>query len=271
MRLTISSEDPAGCRLSLQPVAAVNGSAHDLSAYPSQRTRLSCPSPAPIEVWGFMFAVGGGDDVLPDGVPVDPHAVRTTAATAANAPSFMRLPLPPLVENVCLIGRPGQPDRPPFELLGVAQSVHILTYRHELLPAVEAHQVAGAHPDVNDLLDLALLDRHSRLDPLASGQHPDLFRTDDKPHPVALEDVRDADEAGDELGRGLLVDLDRRADLLDQPVRHDRHAVAHGQSLFLVVRDIDERDPDFLLNLLELNLHLLAQLQVERTEGLVEK
>src|SRR5947208_13589995 len=99
IRLTISSDDPAGCRLSLQPVAAVNGSAHDLSAYPSHRTRLSWPSPAPMEVWGFMFAVGGGDDVLPVGVPVEPHAVRTTAAAAANAPNFIALPLPPVVRE----------------------------------------------------------------------------------------------------------------------------------------------------------------------------
>src|SRR5438094_9763311 len=89
IRLTISSDDPAGCRLSLQPVAAVNGSAQDLSAYPSHRTRLSWPSPGPIVVWGFMVAVGGCSCVLPVGVPDDPHAVRIIAPTAASAPSFM--------------------------------------------------------------------------------------------------------------------------------------------------------------------------------------
>src|SRR2546423_9057148 len=84
IRLTISSEDPAGWRLSLQPVAAVNGSAHDLSAYPSHKTRLSWPSPAPIDARGFMVAVGGCCRVLPGGGPGDPHTVRTTAADSAN-------------------------------------------------------------------------------------------------------------------------------------------------------------------------------------------
>src|SRR6266446_6972876 len=96
IRLTISSDDPAGCRLSLQPVATVNGSAQDLSAYPSHRTRLSWPSPGPIEARGFKVAVGGCACVLPGGVPDDPHAVRTTAPTAASAPSFMRFLYLPL-------------------------------------------------------------------------------------------------------------------------------------------------------------------------------
>src|SRR5438105_604351 len=96
IRLTISSEDPAGCRLSLQPVVAVNGSAQDLSAYPSHKTRLSWPSPAPIDARGFIAAVGGCCCVLPEGVPDDPQAVRTTAATAANAPNFMRFLYLPL-------------------------------------------------------------------------------------------------------------------------------------------------------------------------------
>ena len=34
---------------------------------------------------------------------------------------------------------------------------------------------------------------------------------------------------------------------------------------------VDERDPDLLLDALELDLHLLAQLEVERTERLVEQ
>ena len=37
------------------------------------------------------------------------------------------------------------------------------------------------------------------------------------------------------------------------------------------MRDVDEGDPDVALDLLELDLHLLAQLQVERAERLVEQ
>src|SRR5262249_12670394 len=150
MRLTISSDDPAGWRLSLHPVCCVNGSAHDLSAYPSHNTRFSCPSPAPILSSGFMPAVGGWAILLPVLLDVDPHAVSASATTAAMAPNFIAF-LPPVVEHVRVIGDPRQPDWPPLESVGVAYGVHILTYRHELLPAVEAHQVAGAHADIDHL------------------------------------------------------------------------------------------------------------------------
>src|ERR1700675_428063 len=87
MRLTISSDEPAGCWLTLQPVAAVNGSTHDLSAYPSHRTRFSWPSPAPIEVGGAIFAVGGTCSVGPLGEGLEPHAVAASTAVAAIHPS----------------------------------------------------------------------------------------------------------------------------------------------------------------------------------------
>src|SRR6266853_7010245 len=82
--VTISSDEPAGFWLTLQPVAAVNGSTHDLSAYPSHRTRFSWPSPGPMAVGGFMFAIGGCARVEPDGVVVPPHAVTATTAAAAR-------------------------------------------------------------------------------------------------------------------------------------------------------------------------------------------
>jgi hypothetical protein len=54
-------------------------------------------------------------------------------------------------------------------------------------------------------------------------------------------------------------------------VAEDGQAVAHRERLLLVVRDVDEGQPDLLLDLLELDLHRLAQLQVERAERLVEQ
>src|SRR5256885_158709 len=177
----------------------------------------------------------------------------------------------PFFENVCLIGRPGQPYRPTFELLGVAQSVHILTYRHELLPTVKADHVARTDADIDDLFDLALLDGHAWFGLLSAGQHPDLLRADDEAHAVPQEHVRDADEPRHELGCRLFVDLDGRADLLDLAVRHHGHAIAHGQGLFLVVGDVDEGDPDLFLDLFKLDLHLLPELEVERAERLVEQ
>ena len=55
------------------------------------------------------------------------------------------------------------------------------------------------------------------------------------------------------------------------PVVEHREAVAHRERLLLVVRHVDERDPELLLELLQLDLELLAELEVERTERLVQQ
>src|SRR5260221_548914 len=88
---------------------------------------------------------------------------------------------------------------------------------------------------------------------------------------MPLQQVGDADEAGDELGPRALVELDRGADLLDQAFVENGYPVAHRKRLVLVVGDVDEGDPDLALDRLQLSLHLLAQLQVERAEWLVEQ
>ena len=77
--------------------------------------------------------------------------------------------------------------------------------------------------------------------------------------------------AGDERrGRALVHGLGV-GQLLDVAVEHDRDPVAHAHRLFLVVGDEDERDAELALEQLELDLHLLAQLAVERAERLVEQ
>ena len=81
----------------------------------------------------------------------------------------------------------------------------------------------------------------------------------------------DPQEAGDEGGARRLVQLRRRAELLDLARVHDRDRVGHRHRLFLVVRDVDERDADLVLDALQLELHLLAELHVERAERLVEQ
>ena len=85
-------------------------------------------------------------------------------------------------------------------------------------------------------------------------------------HP-ARPQVGLADEAGHEDVGGPLVDLDRGADLLDPARVHHRDAVAHRQRLLLVVGHVDERDADLALDALELELHDLAQLEVEAPSG----
>src|SRR5438445_6373608 len=115
-----------------------------------------------------MLAVGGGACELPGLLLVDPHAAMDRAASAAIAPSFI-VSLPPLIEDECVVCRPGEPHGPTFEPFGISQGVHILTYRDEVLALLEAHHVAGAHADVDHLLDLARLDGHAGRRRLALG------------------------------------------------------------------------------------------------------
>ncbi len=90
-------------------------------------------------------------------------------------------------------------------------------------------------------------------------------------HDLARHQVRHADEARDE-GRGrALVDRLRVRHLLDHAAVHHGDPVGHRQRLLLVVGHVDERDAHVALDPLQLNLELLAQLEVERAERLVEQ
>ena len=69
----------------------------------------------------------------------------------------------------------------------------------------------------------------------------------------------------------LVVELERRADLLDDAVVHHHDLVGHGHGLDLVVRDVDGRGLQPLVQLLDLGAHLHAQLGVEVGQRLVEQ
>ena len=71
---------------------------------------------------------------------------------------------------------------------------------------------------------------------------------------------------------GLLEDLLRGPDLSDAALLvHDRQAVGDGQRDLLVVRHVEDRDAQVLLQRLDLEAHLLAQVGVEVAERLVEQ
>src|SRR5215831_2355811 len=80
-----------------------------------------------------------------------------------------------------------------------------------------------------------------------------------------------ADEAGHEDGGGRLVDVARGAHLLEPAAAHHCDAVRHGQRFALIVGDVDRGDPDFALQLLELELHAVTELLVEGAQRLVEE
>ena len=88
---------------------------------------------------------------------------------------------------------------------------------------------------------------------------------------LGREEVGLAQEARDEAGARQLVELLRRAELLDAAVVHDGHGVGHRHGLLLVVRDVQEGQTHLGLDRLELELHLTAQLEVERAERLVQQ
>ncbi len=90
---------------------------------------------------------------------------------------------------------------------------------------------------------------------------------------LARHDVhgRAPDEAGDELVDGLVVERERRVDLLDLAVAQHHDAVAHRHGLHLVVRDVDHRGPEAGVELGDLRAHLHAELGVEVGERLVEE
>ena len=69
----------------------------------------------------------------------------------------------------------------------------------------------------------------------------------------------------------MVVQLQRRADLLDDAVVHDDDAVGHRHRLDLVVRDVDGGRLQPLVQRLDLGAHRHAQLGVEVGQRLVEQ
>ena len=70
---------------------------------------------------------------------------------------------------------------------------------------------------------------------------------------------------------GVVVELLRRADLLEQALAHDRDPAAHRHRLDLVVGDVDDRRAEALVEAGDLGAGLDAQLGVEVGERLVHE
>ena len=82
---------------------------------------------------------------------------------------------------------------------------------------------------------------------------------------------RRADEPADEEVDRLVVERLRVGDLLQLALAHDRDAMAHGHRLDLVVRDVDRRHAEVVLELRDLGARLHAQLRVEVRQRLVHE
>ena len=86
-----------------------------------------------------------------------------------------------------------------------------------------------------------------------------------------VKDIDLADKAGDKQVLRLFVDLSRGAVLFDFAITHHHDAIGHGQSLFLIVGDEDEGDPELTLQRFQFVLHLLAQLVIQCRKRLIEQ
>ena len=131
--------------------------------------------------------------------------------------------------------------------------------------------------------DAHALGPHAHDDVLAQAQVRAALATQDLPigldfaaraaqlDDAASEEDGFADELGREDGVRPLVDLGRRPVLHDHALVHDHHPVRHRQRLFLVVRHVDERGPEATVDVDQLDLHLLAKLEIEGAERFVEQ
>src|SRR5215831_19054847 len=88
---------------------------------------------------------------------------------------------------------------------------------------------------------------------------------------LALEAVHAANERGDEAILVRAIDLARRADLRDLASAHDDDAVAERHGLGLVMGHIDRGDAEPAQQRVDLEAELIAELGVERCQGLVEE
>ena len=80
-----------------------------------------------------------------------------------------------------------------------------------------------------------------------------------------------ADERRHEEVQRLPVDLERRADLLDEAVLHDDHPVAEGHRLLLVVGHVDAGRRDASMEFLQLATGLVAEFRIEVRQRFVEQ
>src|SRR5215468_11549092 len=88
---------------------------------------------------------------------------------------------------------------------------------------------------------------------------------------AAGQEIAVADEFSDEAVGWPVVDGERRSDLFDLAVAEHGDAIGHRHRLGLVVRDVDHGDADLAMDALDLDLHLLAQILVERAQRLIEQ
>jgi hypothetical protein len=83
--------------------------------------------------------------------------------------------------------------------------------------------------------------------------------------------IRGADELGHERCPWVVVNIPGRAPLFNPPSVHDGDPIRHCQSLGLIVRHVQERHIEALLQGAQLPAHAFAQISVEVAQRLVKQ
>ena len=74
-----------------------------------------------------------------------------------------------------------------------------------------------------------------------------------------FDNIRLTDEACHKAVLRFIVNVNRGTDLLNSSLIHNNYCIRHGERLLLVMGNKHESDTHFLLDLLQLRLHLLTQ------------
>ena len=127
----------------------------------------------------------------------------------------------------------------------------------------------GAHAEHQVALAGVLVDfRHRDID--AVQPHLRIAATD----PAAKRQQvhrRRTDEVRNEHRRRPVVDLARRAELLDHALVHDGDRVGHGHGFELVVRHVDGGGAETVVQRAQLAAHQFAELRIEGAQRLVHQ
>src|SRR5438876_4172124 len=144
------------------------------------------------------------------------HTVIIPAASATRLHCFVIPSLPSGLDRERVLRSPLEADAATLLLEhALGRGLEVLADNGQLPSPVELDQVARDHSGVDDVADAAGLVFHPGLPLVVLGQHVNLLGAHREAAPAPLDDVRDADKAGDELGLRVLVGLLRRRDPLD--------------------------------------------------------
>src|SRR5204862_7795253 len=125
-----------------------------------------------------------------------PRAPRATCESSSFVPSWSFH-----VEGVLGTPLEAHPSAPGLERVG-RRRLEVLPDHRQLAPGIELDGVPREHADVDDVPDPPGLAAVAGVE-----VHLDLLGPHREAPTLAFEHVRDADEAGDELRRRVLVDL----------------------------------------------------------------